>query len=211
MHCVTCLGIRIEEVLSGKSYQHLTLGELQLSATNGCPLCAFLLQHVSPALRRSLALGEILGIFLERHSIQYRFERTFLNTDEYQRLNDEDDNFRDAMIGVQSGYSSTLIAVVGRPELAPPLGATVEEREVCYVTMELCTESGSIVKKFCRKNIANSQQEKEKKSLKRMLLDLSDKIHAIQGAMSLYLAGSRPVGRITIAHLRPILSFLPVF
>jgi hypothetical protein len=151
MYCVTCLGIRVEEVVSGRSYQHLTLGELQLSATNGCPLCAFLLQHVSPALRRSLALGEVLGIFLEQHSFPYRWTRHFTpsNEDEYQRLSDEENNFRNAMIGVQSGYSSTLIAVVGRPELAPPPGATVQEKELCYVTMELCTESGSIVKKSC--------------------------------------------------------------
>jgi hypothetical protein len=184
MYCVTCLGIRVEEVLAGKPYKHLTLGELQASATNGCPLCAFLLQHVLSALRRPLAPGEVLQILLEQHSSEYRFARrqTPSNTDEFLRLNAEDDSFRDAMIQVQSGYSSTLIAIVGRPELAPPIGATVEEKEVCYVTLEFCTESGSTVKEFRGKYLSNSQQEKEKEPLKSLLLDLLDKTLAIQDA-----------------------------
>jgi len=150
MYCITCLGIRIEEVLSSKSYQHLTLSELQLSATNGCPLCAFLFQHVSSSLRKPLVSGEVLQIFLEQHSSQYRFTRnvTPSNSDEIRRLNAEDDDLRDAMIGAQSGYASTLIAVVGRLDLALPIGTAVERKEVCYVTLELCTDSGSTVKKF---------------------------------------------------------------
>lgn len=63
-------------------------------------------------------------------------------TDEIQRLNNEDDAFRDAGIRAQSGYNSTLIAVVGRPEVAPPSGAPVTEREMFYVTLEFCTDSG---------------------------------------------------------------------
>lgn len=130
MYCVNCLGIRVQEVRSGKSYKHPTFSKLQLSATNGCPLCAFILHHVSSALRRPLVPGEVLQIFLEQHSSEYRFTRqpTPSNADELRKLDDEDDDFRDAMIRVQSGYRSALIAVVGRPELAPPIGAAVEEK-----------------------------------------------------------------------------------
>lgn len=186
MYCVTCLGIRVHEILSGKSYKHLTLAELRSSATNGCWLCAFFLQHVSSALRRPLASSEVLQIFLEQHSSQYRFARPQApsNTDEFHRLNAEDDNFRDAMINVQSGYISTLIAVIGRPELALSIGATVEEKDVCYVTLEISTDSGAAVKEFRGKYIANSQQEKEKEkeSLKTLLLDLSNKTLVIHDA-----------------------------
>lgn len=144
MYCTTCLGISVPEILSGKSYKHLTLNALKISATTGCLLCAFLLQHVSSALRRSLGLNEVLQIFLEPHSSQYRFTRhvTPLNADEMQKLGAEDDDFRDAMVGVQAGYASKMVAVVGRPELPPPTGASVEEREVCYVSLELSTDSG---------------------------------------------------------------------
>ncbi|KAH6665425.1 heterokaryon incompatibility protein-domain-containing protein [Halenospora varia] len=144
MYCFTCLEIRAEDILSGKSYKHLTLGELQSSAANGCPLCAFLLQHTLPALRRPLAPGEVLQIFLEQHSSQYRFKRevTSSNREEVSRLNDEDDKFRETGIAAQSGYFSKLIAVVGRPELSPLVEAAVVERELCYVALEFCTESG---------------------------------------------------------------------
>jgi hypothetical protein len=147
----------VEEILSGKSYKHLTLQELRLSATNRCPFCAFLFQHVSSALRRSLGPSEVLQIFLEQHSSQYRFTRqeTKENRDEVHKLNAEDDEFRDAMIGVQSGYASTMMAVIGRPVVDPPLEATVAQREVCYVTLEYCTDSGSAVVNFCGKICAD--------------------------------------------------------
>jgi hypothetical protein len=144
MYCAICIKIPFEEILSGKLYQHLTLGELQQSAINDCPLCIFLLRHISPALRRSLGPDEILQIYLEQHSSKYRFTQhvTAANSDEVKRQDAEDDAFRDAMIGVQAGYTNTLIAVVGRPKLHPPEGSNVEEREVCYVTLEFCSESG---------------------------------------------------------------------
>lgn len=64
------------------------------------------LQHVSAALRRPLARGEVIHIYLEQYRSQYRFRReeTTSNAGAVQRLNAEDDDFRDAMIGVQSGY-----------------------------------------------------------------------------------------------------------
>ncbi|KAH8655068.1 heterokaryon incompatibility protein-domain-containing protein [Tricladium varicosporioides] len=144
MYCFACLEIRAEDILSGKPYKHLALGELRSSAANGCPVCAFLLQHILPALRRPLGPGEVLQIFLEQHSSQYRFKReeASSNREEVRRLNDEDDRFREAGIAAQSGYFSKLIAVVARPELPPPVEATVEERELCYVALEFCTESG---------------------------------------------------------------------
>ena len=79
-----------------------------------------------------------------------RFTRlvTPANAEEVQRLDDEDDNFRDAMIGVQSGYATTLLALVARPAAPPPAGSAVRDKELCYVTVEFCTESGFTAEEF---------------------------------------------------------------
>ena len=169
--------------MSGKPYEHLTFIKLQSSATSGCLLCKFLIQKVTLGLRRPLDTANPLNIFLEQHSSDKQaMRRNFRHTEQILRLNADDDNFRDVNIGTHSGYNSTLIAVVARPESAPAIGATVEEQEVSYVTLEFSTDSGWRLPYSTFEPLANIEQEREKESLTSLSLDVSCRTLAIPDA-----------------------------
>jgi hypothetical protein len=148
MYCSHCLAISIEEIVAGKTYEHLTFVELESSSSNGCSLCSFFLQRILQALKEPIGTSQAVRIYLEQHSSVHRFtpERYVDSSNEenerIMKMNDEDDDFRDAMIEVASGYFSCLIALVARPVNSSDSVSEAGEKEPCYVTLEICSESG---------------------------------------------------------------------